>query len=369
MGGTVSVLLNNGDGTFADDVQYAAGNGPASIALGDIDRNGTLDVVVGSSGILGGFGDFSVLPNLGNGTFGSRQSFGPLLGTVALGDLNGNGMLDVVSTSGSHRIGVAHNTCPVPCDSSADCNGNGIADCDEINLDPDLDVDGNNVLDTCETTCVADLDASGSIGFGDLTQVLNAWGPCNSICECTTSQTTWQNEALGTFTGSFTMEFDHTPLLASTDAVVTLGKSPLSGPTFDDYAILVRLDPNGYYNVRNGNAYTFDTQVLYSAGVTNRIRIEADIASSTYSVWVTPDGGVEAQIASNYAFRTSQQGITEIDTLGVWGVDPDAFTVCDVVYGPTGALGSCPCLPDLDGNGTVGFSDLTMLIAQWGACP
>ena len=35
--GDVSVLLINGDGTFAADVTYGAGDGPFSVAVGDLD--------------------------------------------------------------------------------------------------------------------------------------------------------------------------------------------------------------------------------------------------------------------------------------------------------------------------------------------
>ncbi len=42
----VSVLLNNGDGTFAADVTYGAGLGPRSVAIGDLDGDLDLDLAV-----------------------------------------------------------------------------------------------------------------------------------------------------------------------------------------------------------------------------------------------------------------------------------------------------------------------------------
>ena len=41
-GDDVSVLLNNGDGTFADDIRYGAGDGPRFVAVGDLDGTSTL---------------------------------------------------------------------------------------------------------------------------------------------------------------------------------------------------------------------------------------------------------------------------------------------------------------------------------------
>ena len=43
---TVSVLLGNGDGTFRSAVDYGAGDGPFSVAIGDVDGDGTLDLAV-----------------------------------------------------------------------------------------------------------------------------------------------------------------------------------------------------------------------------------------------------------------------------------------------------------------------------------
>ena len=41
---TVSVLLNNGDGTFATRVDYDVGNGPRSVAVGDLNGDAWLDI-------------------------------------------------------------------------------------------------------------------------------------------------------------------------------------------------------------------------------------------------------------------------------------------------------------------------------------
>jgi len=43
---TVSVLLGKPDGTFAASVDYAAGGQPTSVAVGDFNGDGKLDIVV-----------------------------------------------------------------------------------------------------------------------------------------------------------------------------------------------------------------------------------------------------------------------------------------------------------------------------------
>lgn len=46
----VSVLLNNGDGTYATAINYGAGSTPRSVALGDVDGDLDIDIVVANLG-------------------------------------------------------------------------------------------------------------------------------------------------------------------------------------------------------------------------------------------------------------------------------------------------------------------------------
>ena len=48
-GDNVSVLLGNGDGTFASDVLYGVGTTPRSVVMADMDDDGHLDVVVSNN--------------------------------------------------------------------------------------------------------------------------------------------------------------------------------------------------------------------------------------------------------------------------------------------------------------------------------
>jgi hypothetical protein len=68
-GGTVSILLGNGDGTFQTPVSYStisgtAGSGPEAIAVGDFDGKNGLDVVIADTSNAA-----VILLNNGNGTF------------------------------------------------------------------------------------------------------------------------------------------------------------------------------------------------------------------------------------------------------------------------------------------------------------
>jgi FG-GAP-like repeat/Bacterial Ig-like domain (group 3) len=117
-GSGISVLLNNGNGTFAPAVTYAAsmGDHPNSVAVGDLLGNGHLDVVT-SNGCPNpstcNTSDF-VSVYLGNsrGTFQTPPvdfNVGYNTFDVALGDMNHDGKLDIVTgnVTGSTGAGVS----------------------------------------------------------------------------------------------------------------------------------------------------------------------------------------------------------------------------------------------------------------------
>jgi hypothetical protein len=111
----VSVLLNNGDGTFAAHVLYGAGTTPGSVAVGDLDGDGDLDLAV---------------------TNFESDNVSVLL--HADGDCNGNGVPD---------------DCDIANGTSADCNANGIPDECDLASDNSADCNSNGTPDECEPDC------------------------------------------------------------------------------------------------------------------------------------------------------------------------------------------------------------------------
>src|SRR5262249_49824374 len=92
-----SILLGNGDGTFQRSVDYGAGNSPVWLGLADFNGDGSLDLA------LAIFNDstLNVLLNNGNGTFQPKMDYlpGGNPTSVAIGDFNRDGRLDLAVTN------------------------------------------------------------------------------------------------------------------------------------------------------------------------------------------------------------------------------------------------------------------------------
>src|SRR6185369_4619788 len=88
-----------GEVTFSAPVDFPTGDTPRSIALGDLDRDHKLDLVVANSADS----TVSVLRGVGDGTFEDKVDYalGSEVNCVAPGDLNDDGTLDLTVVSSS----------------------------------------------------------------------------------------------------------------------------------------------------------------------------------------------------------------------------------------------------------------------------
>jgi hypothetical protein len=105
-GDGVSILLGNPDGTFQPLVNYGAGKQmPITLAVGDLNGDGVQDLVTANDQFANN--SVSVLTGNGDGSFGTATVYtaGQAPNAVAVGDLNGDGVLDVVVADQSSPVG------------------------------------------------------------------------------------------------------------------------------------------------------------------------------------------------------------------------------------------------------------------------
>jgi len=173
VGQTVSVMLGNGDGTFAPRVTYATGVDPEAVTIADVNGDGRPDLVVAN------YSDstISVLLGNGDGTFAPRLTFatGFRPNLVRAVDLNGDGKLDLVVVNSfgiSIMLGRGDGTFATAVNLSLGITPNGLA-IGDFNGDGLLDIATGNVFSN--NTFV--LMGNGAGGFQPAVAYAAATGP------------------------------------------------------------------------------------------------------------------------------------------------------------------------------------------------
>jgi len=239
--GQVSVLMGNGDGTFRPPVQFTAGVVPQAIAVGDINGDGRPDLVVANDGYGNIPGKVGVLLGQGDGTFGAIKEYGAGVNpfSIALGDFNGDGNLDVVVTDETQlRVEVLLNNgrggfnAAVPYATGENPFSVAVGD-----------VDGDGVLDLVVAN-MADGTVSVLLGTGDGT--FETGTAYNTGFEIATSVSP-QAVALGDFNG------DRHPDIAVANATLPRGTV---GLLINSGSVALTVSPTvlGYVSTRVGTS-------------------------------------------------------------------------------------------------------------------
>ena len=166
----VSVLINNGDGTFAGAVNIAVGKAPVGVYVADFTKDLNNDIVVANEGS----GEVSLLAGSGDGTFELMQNFalGDLkLTALTSGDFDQNGYVDLAVT-GYYSDGSGNNIYLLRSDSSGIFNRMDMYATGNTPVSiygADLDLDGNRDL---VVTCMDDnmVYVHRNDGLGDFSE-------------------------------------------------------------------------------------------------------------------------------------------------------------------------------------------------------
>ena len=131
----------------------------------------------------------------------------------------------------------------------------------------------------------------------------------------------FNNQPLPTQTGTFSVTFDLQTSSKPISANVGLSNGPAGA--FSDLAAIIGFDANGHFNARNGGTYSYTPPTIpYEVAVTYHLRFVVDLAAHTYSVFVTPEGGAELLLASDFAFRTEQGSVASLSNLAAHAGSP-----------------------------------------------
>jgi hypothetical protein len=156
-------------------------------------------------------------------------------------------------------------------------------------------------------------------------------------CYTATAGSSWTNNSFTSQSGAFTAEWDARPSANNIDAVVGLANGAQT--SFTGFGCLVRFNSSGTIDARNGSSYASASTLAYAANTSYHFRLAVNVPAHTYSIYVTPAGGTEQIVGSNYAFRTEQSTVGSLNNYGVI-VDSAAGSarVCNFVVSGTNTL-------------------------------
>jgi hypothetical protein len=187
------------------------------------------------------------------------------------------------------------------------------------------------LIPLCAASEALVLGCGGDVAAGELQGELAGAQPALAAgCTSTGAPGAWSNQTFPDQTKRFHVELDATPSASGIDAVI--GLAPGGAASFADLAAIVRFNPSGAIDARAGSAYQADLTYPYRPGTQYHIRIDLDVRTHQYSVWVRSQfSSSYTGIAHSYAFRSEQAGASDLSSVG-FEADSAAggLSVCNV---------------------------------------
>lgn len=179
---------------------------------------------------------------------------------------------------------------------------------------------------------------------------------------CQTVDSGYYNNQIPQQTGTFTITFRAVPNGSNVDTV--FGLSHDQAGTYSDMATIVRFTPNGTIDARNGSVYQANSTINYSSGQSYTFKLVVNVANKTYSAYVTPQGGSEQTIGTNYAFRTEQNSVASLNYVSTHSGDGSS-QICNISMGTSGGGSGLP--GDGNGDNKVDGLDYVVWVNNYGA--
>jgi hypothetical protein len=167
----------------------------------------------------------------------------------------------------------------------------------------------------------------------------------DDICEGASAAHGWSNAFLPVANEAATLHFYATPSgdasgSSAIDAVIGFSNGPAT--RFSDLGPIVRFNPDGFVDARNGDHY--EGGYPYVLGKSLEFQVGIDLLQHRYEVWARPaDDPAQplASVASGFAFRAEQSQVPFLDNLASF------------VDSASGALQTCQLWYAVPGNGAL----------------
>jgi Chondroitinase B len=308
-GNSIGINIGNGDGEVADGAPLTSHDRPDDtvISFNTLINNTTAYVMSGRTNGLGAT-DTAFDSNIiqGGGTVatiagpypGAHWSGNILWNTGSRGDMPTSGFTNVNPLLARDANGVFHLQPGSPAIDAA------------VN-DPAVTFD----MDGQPRPAPKDVGAD-EVSSAPVTAKLLSPGDLIGGPNCLTASPTFQNTAFANQTGSFTAEIDATPSGSPINGYVALSQGAQTAHA--GFAAIARFNPTGQIDARDGGAYAAAVVIPYSAGVRYHFRFVVNVATHSYSLFVTPQGGSEINVGTAFDFRSEQSGVTGLNSWGLW---------------------------------------------------
>jgi len=168
---------------------------------------------------------------------------------------------------------------------------------------------------------------SGTLSSSTTTKlVVTSTTPCTTV----SAGAAFTNTAIPAQTGTFTLSYDGSVSKTPTNSYV--GLSHGAATSNDALAIVISFSDTGDILALDGGTYKSVTALKYVAGVSYHFDVTVNLTAHTYSVTATPSGGTATTIATDYAFRTSQDAVDTLDNFAQHDslAGSGTFTVCNL---------------------------------------